>query len=843
MKFLIWKSAYLSLAQSRRFYRTQKWIKSTQLDVKSKIFGVRYAYEDTKTNYGTLREVVQHTQKSIILALTAAIALQVVDQRISSFYPLLGLSVPEDGDYVSFFATISGIGGVFIGLYYAAISTVGSSIYATVPDDVRSLLARERFGDVYMRLLAFLTFFCLIMVSMRLTGMPRNYLAVVLASVGGGVGIFAFVALGQRVFYFFDPTKLALTVFKELNGWISKVEEGGNDWSDTNFQAHAQRNAARCISTIEALADTAIKQSHLSGDSLTELVRQSTSFLISYCERKPKIPTTSLWFEQKYRHYDWYATDDSRVSIAHQSSTQIQPEVVLDHFWFERRVEKVLLLSVRVSFEKKRYTHALKAIDCIDLYLNRLSQTGEVVRCHELLKALEDDIAAVLFKEPDSIVESIETIAVFERLSSLLVSVSLGFRKSVVATKASASEDFLNKINWLSSTDIYRHDVPHYGLHRVEWIKKRLTFEIEADGRQISPPWYISEIYSLEEALRFQENVSQLVDCESVHFHTLSKICDDAQKYWLAAAILSGENEYWAKLQYQVVLWAGAWEALTGDSRIKGLPWPKVSIDETNRTLRARQIDLISRMAQRMSLLYLTKKPEDCPDYPGQFLHTAGEYTFDSLIRNDVSFLETAFQNYLIGCFLMFEELAPDGDLTDWRVQQRYKVAAAALLDLLDISGYAKLLADFHNNNRLWEIVEERWLTYLKSVPRIRLLTLLSGAVAITESGFEISHRSILRTAWKQSVDGLLRQLPRVDIARNRLGDDSVADHKSSLVRRFANDRHGAFDDGLDVFIEFFVRKNGGEELDFGRRRRSLREALDREESVWKEIHSRREAE
>ena len=413
-------SVFLFFSQFKNFYAIRKKLRRIQFWIRSKIFGIRYAYEDAQRSYGSLKGVIGLTPRSIVLAFLASIALQYCDQKLSVIYPLLGISIPKDGDYVTYFATIAGIGGVFIGLYYAAISTVGSAIYATVPNDVRGLLAQERAGNVYMKFLAFLTFFCLIIILFRLMGLPRNYLAVLFASIGGGVGIFAFVALGKRVFYLFDPTKLAIVVLQDIDSWVSKVQVGGSDWANKSVQSHTQQNASRCIATIEALAETAAKEAHLSGESLTELTRQLTRFLISYCGAKEKIPTDSLWYEQKYYYHDWYATDDSRVSLAHQSSTQIQPDIVRDYFWVETRIETILLRSVRTSFKQARYKLVLTAIDCIEHYLICLSRSGEVVRSYMFLEQLEDVIVSLIDTYSIDAAITQKSLHRFHRLSNIL---------------------------------------------------------------------------------------------------------------------------------------------------------------------------------------------------------------------------------------------------------------------------------------------------------------------------------------------------------------------------------------------------------------------------------------
>jgi hypothetical protein len=172
----------------------------------------------------------------------------------------------------------------------------------------------------------------------------------------------------------------------------------------------------------------------------------------------------------------------------------------------------------------------------------------------------------------------------------------------------------------------------------------------------------------------------------------------------------------------------------------------------------------------------------------------------------------------------------------DWRVQQEFKIAAAALLDVMDVSGYAKLLADYHANEALWIEVKTAWNNYLAQPHEHSPIPLLAGAVAFTEAAFEIPHRAVLRTTWKQKINWKLKDVARHEVYRRGiLGSYTVIDHESSLVRIFAQGPFGSFYDGIDVFIEFYLRSlESAENVDFGRKRRDIKDSIDREERQGK---------
>ena len=79
------------------------------------------------------------------------------------------MGVHRGNGYIQLTSAIAAIGGVFIGLYYAAITAAMTSVYASMPTAVSQLLLQERFGNAYMRYVATLTFTALAL----LAGVPR----------------------------------------------------------------------------------------------------------------------------------------------------------------------------------------------------------------------------------------------------------------------------------------------------------------------------------------------------------------------------------------------------------------------------------------------------------------------------------------------------------------------------------------------------------------------------------------------------------------------------------------------------------------------------------------------
>jgi len=826
---------FLSFSQVRLFWRLRAIAARVSFWIGSKIFGVRYSLKEEKANYLSLRHLFRVTQKPLFVAVGVAAVCQYVDPFLLPYYQRLGIAVPADGDYVTFLAAVSSIGGVFIGLYYAGISAVGGAIYATVPNNLRELLAYERRGNVYMRYLAFVTFFCLTLIAFRLTGFTRLYVAVPLVATLAGIGIFAFVKLGQQAFYFFDPTTLSGHIFEQLQHWLQAVRAGGYRWQDKAFQQHAHRQSSAALDTLDTLSDFTSSKPHLSGTSFIKLTENLLRFLIHYEYAKRHIPSDSLWYGQRYEHRDWYRTEDSRVSIAHLTGTTLQPDVIMDKEWVESRVLPIIIKCIESNLTEKHYEDVHALLGYVDAYVKVIAKEGAVERAFNFFEQIALVVLAQFAQNPAAgIVKSdvLEKLGVAERLSSLPISIALGYRELVEGLDRTSIQQQMSSVHWDDNKDIYGKGFPTYYLRRLEWFRPRLEFERKVEGQDVTPIWYQTELICQIESDQFAANAKALLS-QGIRFY--KEAIANALEYkhpWLAAAIMSSEWEYWHKVDDQIDIWPEKWSDLSTNRRIEGLPWSEFDADSMRSDSKYRQHELLKVMSHQGMLLALLDRPEGYPDYSGQFLHTAGEVALDALITNDGSLLESVFGPYLHGCLMRFDSLRPKGANTDWRAQQDFKIAAAALLDVIDLSGYAKLLSEFHRNNALWEIVTKEWDAYLAKTREQSPLPLLAVAIAFTEAGFEIPHRAVLRTTWQQKVDRQLATVPRhEEYHRGSLSSETVIGHDSALIRFFAQGRYGSLHDGIDVFIAYYLRNvEGGGGLDFGARRRDLRESIEWEE-------------
>lgn len=802
------------------------------------LFGIKHRAGERSTTTKSLFSLLKIILSQLVLATLITIALQITNSYFASMFTNMGFSIPKVSNYGTLLEAIIGVGGVFIGLYYTAISTIGGAIYARVPNNIRDLLAQEQVGNAYMRLLASLTSFAVCLLAFHTLGLDPIVLAIPLLILGAGVMIIGFVRLGARAFYFFDPTILSDRLFKQLFQCHRQVQAGGYRWFDRSFQNHAHRRAQTTIDTLATVSEIAAKEPHLNGRPFAGLCKNLLIFLCDYERGKKSIPTDSLWYGQKYVHPDWYRVDDTKTSLAYETATGLRPESVSDSRWIESAILPIVSRCLEINMEEKRYPIVIELLNRLDIYVRLIAAEHQIEYAFNLISDIFSWCEKLIFADEDNLVteEPLEHMQICIQLAVMPITVFLAYISTIKSHKRDAILQRIHHIKWKSERSIYRTGFAVHVLERLEWLRPKLAFEDRVEGHVISAPWYLQELIVQKEVENLHTVLISFCEKACELYKHWIEIAKSSRHPWLEAVIVSEELEYWNKLDHHMGTLNDFWSDLNSDQRIKGISWPSLDIEELVEKCRQRHKELLKLMSEGNLLLSLISRPESYPDFAGQFLHTVGEALFVAMFENDCELVKTLFGRYFGGSLLQFDKLRSEEWGTDWQNLNNLKIAAAPLLDLMDMSGYVYLLSDYHDDTLLKEPIVKAWDKYFNEEQENQRLQSLAAAVSLSESGFEIEHRGINRTRWKQMVERLLRNVERQEIPPYptqiiQTEPDTIPVHKSPLVRIFARDLDFLSYDGIDIFIAKYIRQRESEEdMDFGRRRgRDLAEEIRRE--------------
>jgi hypothetical protein len=784
------------------------------------------------------------TVYQLLLAISIAAGMQLLELIL---VPALvdRWPIPDAAKYVSWLGTIAQVGGVFIALYFTAVTAAAGAIYAQVPNNVRDLLARERVGNVYIRYLTLATFLPLCLVALHFLGFEPIRIAVPFVVLVAGTGIIAFAALGRRAFDLFEPTSLAGSLFGDFGGWLAQVSAGGFGWDDRSFQAHAHRQTVFVLDTLQTLSDLGAKHANLDSAPLLKLSSSVLALLAEYQQRKMRIPTDSLWFEQKLEHKIWYQTEDTRVQMAHLTGTFLDPSSVPEYNWLEKRLEAIPLKCYELNVDRKRLDNVRDLLAGVDAYIVDLALTGNVrgaVPLAQKIQSIYERVSSGSAPADEKENERTEDVGMADALCFLPLRTLVAYRSGLEQRTAELTKKRIQGLQWHNPKSLYTSGFVMVELRQIEWLLPRMRIESDVEGTILTPVWYQQDLVSKSQAESLSECVGAIIETGSKFFQNWSDRLVKASRVWQSAAVLSRYLEYLNKLEHHLAFFKIYADSLRATRHLMDLPWPDIVPELWFETARSFRDKLGLTIANHILSLSISQKPEGVPDYLGQFIHETGENLFNSLLERRSGEAQALIRPYLAGTLILFEKMKPSTPKFDVWTEQRLQIAAAPVLDILELSGYGKLLGELHADEQIWAAVSSVWEQFLQKNPGT--LPWLAAIITGGTPRLQIPHRGLVRTNWSMRVQQELGNLPRRRSLRGGVGSifgSDIVIHTSPLVRYCAKYR---FYKGRDIFAALYLSKQPGTEgLEWGHEARDLRESLRREEESYSKEGERDEKE
>lgn len=834
------------LANHRLYWRILAVFQRVRFSIGKKSFGFQSSVRNVSDQFDIFRTLTKATIPMLLIAILFAggmVGVTLLGTRLATAFHWPSwitslLEVVKDATnqtaYDGFLIAIVTVTGVFLTLYFTGLSTVAGTIYANKPERLRILLIREKVGDICTRFLIFLTILSIILLVVGAVGDFRPKTTFFVIGFLGIISIRAFVVLGKHALGFFDPTVFADKLLVELGRWSYQATTKGHRWNDPSFQNHYRRQALEAMQGVRALVEVAHGEDHLQREPLSNLLSKTLVFLPIYLERKRRIPSDSRWYRFTPHYKGWYLSSYTSVELATRTQTGIQPEMKPDPYWVEEELLDVEIESLGRCFRDGRTGVALRILTGMTSLFEMLGAEWEVKYGRRLLsritKKIEDSLIQV---ESVSVAgdgeskEAAETLAVVDLLALLPINLLLGLARELEDTDIEAISIGLAQVNWQRARHIYDLRMPTPMVERLEFVQQRLEFERKAEGRVISPNWYLRQLVFQPMADSLHQQLDSLIEVlNSFYLHQAKQLSEQGQ-YLLASGFISRGLEFCNKALAHLPKMQKIAESLETLRVLPTLPWPEWNWEDTSKEFTDAQDLLITHLAQCIPGLAAIDRTEDVPDYFGQTVHLAGEWCSRALFANNSSLFSKIFPNYFLGALnirAMLQERT-----AEWRPEDATLVFSEPLIDLCDVSGYAYLLAELHGEPRLWETCRAVWERYFQEVDRVQAMQLLASTIGYYRQLFLMTDRSILRTQWKMRIDHLFRSMPRQREPMTRSRGvipviphyTEIIDHPSLLVRVMggtSSDYIPSFYDGLDIFVDLYLKeKPEAQNLDFGR--------------------------
>jgi hypothetical protein len=836
---------WFKFQRKRWFWYIRHYILSSKFYINRFFFSTTERRERIEEDFSIASSLFRGVISSIVLSLFFVLFFGLVDYVLERFFftrfniiavpiisKLLFYVSPDNTSYVTLFSVIASIAGVFLGLYFTAISGV-VSVYAKFPDNIRNLLLREKVGNFYIRLLSLTTILSVFLIGYKVFWNNPGIILSLAVLLLGCFSFFCFTLLGVRAFFFFDPSSFGDVLFQDLRKYIKLATVNGYKFADQSFQAHYQKIASEKLRTLKVLIDICVKERHLQETSLL-LVLIKTMFLLGYYEdEKACIPSDSRWFNRTPVHKDWFLTDSSTLMLAIQTHSFIQPEMVPNSYWFEDRVWEMILYSVDKMIADGNVELVSDFLNRIYNYFEKMGYDLELKKCEDVLCKLNPIIIKYLSANRSS--EETYTddqLSVLEVWSVARMSAPLGFYRFCRELNVKSIVADIGRIGWRDKTDLYKHKIPSAILPRLEYLQDRLRIENAIEGRTISPDWYKQQLVICRYFDLSKECIDILLDSLDKFFIFESEAFIKNKLFLLAALLSKRGLETCSKIMANIPHLERSLSELDKIALvIKEIPCQKIDWKAMRSRVDKAQNKLVEIQAKCLPALSLLKKQKTRPDVFGQTYNTVCQEAYYALAENKKDIFVSLFPVLFVGALMAFENLKED--LKDREVEVLISIASEPLLDILNLSGYAKIYSELYEQKEIWNTCVSVWNNYFKD--RQDKKDLLKRFIVLQEfrkGQFKIFPRDYLRTNWETMLGAKLQEKNIID---DRLGFSSHPwgekniDHKSPFIRALCRGRYLHHVSAPDVFILTYLLKQpeaqGIEFKDYSQ----LNEAIERE--------------
>lgn len=825
------------LQRNRWFWKSKYYLGSALFNVNKLNFKLQEKSRESKENFSIFRELVRIISGSLLLALFLTVALPIAEDLLLRLLDssnllfskqlLVYAKVLKDelthssSTFDQLLTLIASVSGVFIGLYFTAISVVASSIFARVPGNLRDVFLKEKVGNVYIKVLTLVTAISVILLSFKIFGQPPGILNSAFIAILGCVGILSFIPLGRRAFLFFDPTELSNSIFYDLNRNIRLSTISGYRWFDPSFQTAYHDAAAANISTLGTLIEICLKEQQLRSKRLSLMLNKIAYFLRTYQMQRKFIPSDSRWYALVPKYKSWFLQDSSVLTMALQTKTSASPELIPDPYWFEDDVIEIsssVLKSVLGSGDVKA---AYEMVDAFNPYFESLGVDLEIKKGFDMVKKIGSSIEHYFDKQPVADVNNekrYSELALWDAYGLCTMSIAVGFHNLIRDLSVQTISRKIDGIHWLRRKGIYQKEFAPLLLPRLEFIQKRLKFEKQAETRLSSPKWYRRQLVIMNYAELLKEGIEGLLSGLEENFVSRSQSLLTQKSCVLAAHHSQRGLEMCNKVKSHLPRLENLVGSLKDLAIIEELVWPEFDWRSIAERIDNSHDRLTVNLAKCISDLATLQQAESFPDLFGQAYNTVCQECYESMASKKPEKTKLLFPSIFFGALIAHERLKKE--LADWRPESALGIAVQPIIDILELSGYAKVYSELFEIPEMWDICEELWNKYFKGQKQVK--DAIKGFILTYQyresTLLQIAPRDILRTNWQMQ---LLKELQNMDLV-DEFGpltpwaEKPKVSHKSSLIRALCGGRYEPHIPAAEIFIiTYLLKKPESKEIEF----------------------------
>jgi len=750
----------LSFKTKNKLYRTQSfWVTKKWLSDKP-IFSLwkgAYRTSYTANQFKNYKDVLLPTLYSFGAAVIYSIFIIIILELFNRYYPV---SVTYDTDAINtFLSVVASISGVFLGLYFTAISGIASSYLLRAPQNVKRFFLNQPRGQQYVRTIAITGIVSVFYIVVQSFGHNIHPVGLAFLSLLVAYIIIRFWEVGTNVFYSLEPQFALPWITRDIQFSINNIVPPGLQWHQPAIQNHHRGLVAAKFDVIKNLVRFGKEDMRLSDDQIVATMGYIGGLLFSYANFKNKTPTTSYWFETKNEFQEWAFANSSQVAIALSTGTPLQPKNVKNYTWYEEEALNIAIQLFQSFSGATKIISSAQALDVLvevaEVYAKDFDVKG-IGLLFRKIKPIGDPIYAIqtnsgnqhLFKEQ---------LAFVDAQGRLATSTLLGLMKYLDSHPCEEVARSISAIRWSDKKSIYLTGLPGAILSRLESVFKDLNNENAIEGRQITADWYIKAYCIQQYIYSLQSYFEYIKSLHTNHFQTNFDALVSAEQLPLAVHLIQKWKEFSSKYHRLVFELKKHVECISSYRLLGDLPWPDFDFEKEENLAEDREKEVTDKMVGLLPKLKNLTSRDDLPDYFGQALTEGVQACYEACKENDVERLKKILPPIFDASLAAYDRLREK--VKDWsQLDSKIVFSSEPLENLFEISGYAKLYSELYQNPELWNAVERLWNIYFEAVDAKKVIAFIAVMSGYRDSLFTIMPQASLRSNWQISFEHKLRE-------------------------------------------------------------------------------------
>lgn len=715
------------------------------------LVGARQGTESLSLFAQVVRAVVRPAALALVLTQVLGLTERLLLHLFPRLVPLVEVYTPDRGLYSTFLSTTAQIAGVFLGLYFTTMSLVASTSYKDVPREVRAAVLAEKVGSIYLQAVALLCAVALMLLaalSIRVgwSAGLLNFVALIGLSV---TAVFSFVVLGKRAFEFFDPATLTAHLTQDFFVAVRSATTRGLHHRDRSFQAGYQKQAARALDTLHATTRLCADGDQAGSASTLAACKAALLALRAYLALKSDIPLDSYWFRRTHKHQSWLTADSSALEMAVKTQTVIHPKEEPDRVWVETSVLDLTVFALRSLVEKGELVRVAEASEVANEALSALVahfELDQASRYHAELSGL-----ALLVAQAKAATEADERARWVGVRALMYGPVTMATVSAVSSERINADmiQRLAASVSEGQASVVPEVPVPTEVREMLSWLAQTLRFERAAEGRAVTPPWFVE--YAIAGAfVQFLSGaLMPAVRAVNETYVPGAKLLLEQGRAREAATVIQVGLEAVHRVRVHTETLNGRrTELLAFDRGVEEVKYPEIDVNAVAAAGSKCIRSLHRLLAQAAPKLAMEKTSAERPDEFGHAYTTLGDACIEAIVESDADLFDVLFPAFFLLSVVSRERISEELSRHDGRTRAVFM--SDPLLDVLDVSGYASLRGRL-GAPRFEEVVSTRWKALLEANGR-GLANLVMLVVSHRHAHMAISPRSVVRTGWKRMV-------------------------------------------------------------------------------------------